>query len=315
MIILKTLPPGRMLEACHLCPRHCGINRLEGQTGFCRAAALPRVALACLHHWEEPCLSGTKGSGTVFFSRCNLACRFCQNYEISQEGTGLEISVHRLAAIFCEQQNRGAHNLNLVTPTPYVPQILMALKSARDSGLSLPVVYNTSGYDTVETINMLSGWVDIFLPDLKFFSRSLSERYSLAPDYFDCAVAAIHAMIKQTGPCVFDSDGLLRRGVLIRHLVLPGQTADSRRVLAAIREQFGPDTWFSLMNQYTPQPAAMNFPELRRRVTAQEYSGLIDYALSLGLENGFIQESGTASDQFIPLFDLKGVGAENAPSE
>ena len=299
-----------MLRSCRLCPRRCGANRTQGCTGFCRAGALPRVALASLHHWEEPCISGTRGSGTVFFSRCNLACMFCQNHDISQSDKGSDIKVARLAEIFLEQQERGAHNLNLVTPTPYVPQIIEALSLARRSGFSLTVVYNTSAYETLETIESLRGWVDVFLPDLKYHSDDLAKLLSQAPDYFFHAIEAIQAMINQTGPCVFDTEGFLRSGVLIRHLALPGQGSDSRKVLSAIRERFGPDVWFSLMNQYTPQPRMKAFPELQRRLTEEEYDDLIDYALSLGLENGFIQEAGAASEQFIPAFDLTGISAK-----
>jgi putative pyruvate formate lyase activating enzyme len=299
-----------MLRSCRLCPRGCGVNRLAGETGFCRAGALPRVALAALHHWEEPCISGTRGSGTVFFSRCNLACVFCQNHDISQTGTGRDISVDRLADIFLEQQERGAHNLNLVTPTPYVPQIIAALARARRSGFSLPVIYNTSAYDSTETIEELRGWVDVYLPDLKYCADDLAVRLSRAPGYFLHATRAIQAMIDQTGPGVFDAEGLLSRGVMIRHLALPGQEADSRQVLHAIRERFGPDVWFSLMNQYTPQPGTEAFPELGRRLADDEYDGLIGYALSLGMENGFVQEPGAASEQYIPVFNLKGVITE-----
>jgi putative pyruvate formate lyase activating enzyme len=295
------------LHSCRLCPRSCGVDRTAGQTGFCRAGALPRVALASLHQWEEPCLSGTRGSGAIFFSRCNLACVFCQNHPISQQDRGADISIDRLAAVFLEQQHRGAHNLNLVTPTPYVPQIIAALSLARESGFTLPVVYNTSAYDNPETIEMLRGWVDIYLPDLKYCDDALAVRYSRAPGYFSHALRAIDAMIRQVVDCVFDDEGLLQRGVLIRHLALPGQAEDSRRILRAIRENFGPDIWFSLMNQYTPQPGLADFPELAHPLTAAEYEGLIDFALSLGLENGFIQEGGAASESFIPFFNLDGV--------
>lgn len=299
-----------LLRVCRLCPRMCGADRSHGETGFCRTGAMPRVALVSLHHWEEPCISGARGSGTVFFSGCNLACVFCQNHEISQGDQGADVSVDRLAAIFLEQQGRGAHNLNLVTPTPYVPQIIAALDIARKSGFHLPVIYNTSAYETVETIEMLAGWVDVYLPDLKYHSNDLATRYSHAPDYFAHALPAIQAMMDQTGPCVFDDEGLLRRGVLIRHLALPGQSADSRRVLTAIQERFGPDIWFSLMNQYTPQPGTEAFPELQLRLTEEEYDDLIEYALSLGLENGFIQEPGSASEDYIPTFNLSNVAAE-----
>jgi len=302
-----------MLRSCRLCPRLCGADRAHGATGFCRAGLLPRVALASLHHWEEPCISGTRGSGTVFFSRCNLACVYCQNHDISQSDLGRDITPTRLSEIFLEQQERGAHNLNLVTPTPYVPQIIEALSIARRSGFALTVVYNSSAYETAEALESLRGWVDVFLPDLKYCSDELAVNLSQAPGYFPHANASIQAMINQTGPCVFDSDGLLRRGVLIRHLALPGQSADSRQVLNSICELFGKDAWFSLMNQYTPQPGLENFPELQRRLTDAEYDELIDHALSLGMENGFIQEAGAASEQFIPTFDLNGVSTGDTP--
>lgn len=304
---LATSRPSNALTHCRLCPRHCGADRSAGQIGFCRAGVLPRVALANLHLWEEPCISGTHGSGTVFFSRCNLRCIYCQNHDISQSDKGSDISVERLAEIFLELQGSGAHNLNLVTPTPYAAQIVEALSLARSSGFKLPVIYNTSAYETPETIELLRGWVDIYLPDLKYCSNDLAIKLSNAPDYFQHALAAIHAMANQVGECRFDSDGILLQGLIIRHLALPGHTDDSKRILRSLRDRFGPDIWFSLMNQYTPQPGAAAFPELNRSLSDSEYDDLIDYALSLGLENGFIQEPGAASGQFTPNFNLDGV--------
>ena len=301
-----------MLSACTLCPHQCGINRLAGETGFCRAGLLPRVALSGLHQWEEPCISGVRGSGAVFFTGCNLACSYCQNQRISQQDHGISVSLERLADIFLAQQTSGAHNLNLVTPTHYVPQIIAALELARQSGFSLPVVYNTSAYESAETIQALQGWVDIYLPDLKYCSDELAVSLSDAPDYFSHAMNAIGLMQAQVGPAEFDQDGILRRGVLIRHLALPGQAEDSQQVLAAIRQQFGVDAWFSLMNQYTPPTSPQPLPELHRRLSAAEYDMLIDYALSLGLENGFIQEAGAASEIFIPDFNLDGVTQKGA---
>ena len=295
-----------LLRSCTLCRRRCRVDRLAGETGFCRAGLLPRVALASLHHWEEPCISGTRGSGTVFFSGCNLSCLYCQNVQISRQDHGTLVSVERLAAIFCEQQEQGAHNLNLVTPTHYVPQILDALTLARRSGFSLPVVYNTSAYETTETIAVLHGWADVYLPDLKYHDDSLAIAFSAAPGYFAQATTVIRAMLEQTGPPVFDGEGLLRRGVLIRHLALPGHSGDSRAVLSSIRDLFGAETLFSLMNQYTPPPDCADYPELTRTLTAEEYQDLIDFALSLGLENGFVQEEGTSAESFIPHFDLSG---------
>ena len=302
----------KSLSACQLCPRQCGVNRLAGETGFCRAGLLPRVALASLHQWEEPCISGTRGSGTVFFTGCNLTCIYCQNQRISQQDFGDLISIERLAEIFLAQQMQGAHNLNLVTPTPYVPQIIAALDLARQAGLAVPVVYNTSAYESVETIQALQGWVDIYLPDLKYVSDVLALRLSQAPDYFFHAMNGIDLMQAQVGPAEFDRDGLLRRGVLIRHLALPGQAEDSQQVLAAIRTRFGSETWFSLMNQYTPPASPQPLPELHRQLSAAEYDTLIDYALSLGLENGFVQDDGSASEKFIPDFNLDGVTKKGA---
>jgi putative pyruvate formate lyase activating enzyme len=297
-----------------LCPHKCGVNRLAGETGRCRAGALPKVALASLHHWEEPCISGSRGSGAVFFSGCNLQCRYCQNQRISQQDFGESVSWERLAEIFLTQQTQGAHNLNLVTPSPYAPQIIAALELARKAGLTLPVVYNSSAFESPATLQALNGWVDIYLPDYKYFSDALALRLSGAPSYFTHATAAIREMQNQVGECEFTPDGLLRRGVLIRHLALPGQTEDSRRILAAIRDNYGKDSWFSLMNQYTP-PADVAMPlELARRLTNDEYGELIDFALSLGLENGFIQESGAASEKFIPNFNLDGITYRGASS-
>ena len=304
------LPSIELLASCRLCARRCGINRLAGETGFCRAGALPRLALASLHYWEEPCISGSRGSGTVFFSRCNLACVYCQNHDISQNDQGIEVSVERLAEIFLEQQQQGAHNLNLVTPTPYVPQIIAALSIARGGGLDIPVIYNTSAYETLETVAVLRGWIDVYLPDLKYCDDDLALHYSNAPCYYSHALQSIQAMRDQVGECLFDADGIIRRGVLIRHLALPGCAADSRAVLDALLFHFGPSVWFSLMGQYTPQPGTAEIPDLHRRLSEDEYTGLIDYALSLGIENGFVQEEGSASAQYIPKFNFKGVIAK-----
>jgi putative pyruvate formate lyase activating enzyme len=275
---------------------------LAGQTGFCGAGRDARVALASLHQWEEPCLSGRRGSGTVFFSRCNLRCVFCQNHVISQEGTGKDLSIERLGEIFCEQQARGAHNLNLVTPTPYVPQIIAALGIARAHGLSLPVVYNTNSYETPATIGALAGCVDIYLPDLKYSDGQIALKYSAAPDYFYHAAKAITAMVQQVGPPVFGNDGLMQRGVIIRHLLLPGLVEDSKRVVHYIHRTFGDAVYLSLMSQYTPVYQAAAFPEINQTVEPAEYAALVDYACSLGVTNGFAQEGGAAKESFIPEF-------------
>lgn len=299
------------LTSCTLCPRRCRVDRTQGAKGFCQAGVAPRVALACLHHWEEPCLSGTQGAGTVFFSHCPLRCCFCQNHQISHTGFGRDITIPRLAEIFLELERRGAHNIDLVTPTQYVPQIVAALATARERGLSLPVVYNSSGYENAATLDLLRGWVDIFLPDLKYYDDRYAMRYSQAPGYFSHASRAITKMVEMVGPPVFDARGMMQKGVIIRHLALPGLAADSRRLLDWLWHTFGHTVYVSLMNQYTPLHQAKAFPELDRTLTEEEYEQLVDYALSLGIENGFIQEGCTATAEFVPSFDLSGV----APTE
>jgi len=296
-----------LLKRCGLCPRGCGIDRLAGETGFCGAGRDARVALASLHQWEEPCLSGDRGSGTVFFSHCNLRCVFCQNHAISHDGAGKRISIKRLSEIFREQQTRGAHNLNLVSPTPYVPQILATIDCARARGFTLPVVYNTNSYETPATVSALAGYVDIYLPDLKYFDPQIAVKYSAAPDYFHHAAKAVEAMVKQAGPPLLGNDGLMRRGVIIRHLLLPGFLEDSKRIVEFIHRTFGDAVYLSLMSQYTPVYKAAEYPEINRTVEQTEYSTLVDYARSLGVSNGFIQEGGSAMESFIPEFDLRGV--------
>lgn len=295
------------LRECRLCPRECGARRLDGERGFCGADGTLRVARAALHHWEEPCISGERGSGTVFFSGCSLQCVFCQNYEISSHSAGKEIPVKRLAEIFLELQDKGAENINLVTPTHYVPQIIAALEAARDSGLLLPIVYNTSGYERVETLRLLDGLIDIYLPDFKYVSPAEAKRYSGAEDYFPVAAAALDEMVRQAGPAVFREDGMMERGVIVRHLMLPGLAEDTRAVIRYLYERYGDDIYLSLMNQYTPLPQVKAWPELDRKLTGEEYESAIQFALSLGLENGFIQEGGTAEESFIPPFDNEGV--------
>lgn len=300
-----------MLSSCTLCPRSCRVSRLAGETGFCRAGALPSVALVCRHRWEEPCLSGSRGAGTVFFANCNLSCVFCQNHAISQEGVGQEITVARLAAIFSEQQAAGAHNLELVTPTHYVPQILEALSLARQAGFSLPVVYNTNAYETVDTVALLASSIDIFLPDLKYFDDVHAGRYSAAPAYFAHASRAIARMALHAGPPVLGADGLMQKGVIVRHLALPGLTADSRRLLEWLWHTFGHSVYLSLMNQYTPLHRAAGYREINRRLTTWEYRKLVDYAENLGFENCYVQAGRTALADYVPAFNGDGVAGEN----
>ncbi len=297
------------LSDCTLCPRECHADRNAGQTGYCGQTAQLTAARAALHFWEEPCLSGTNGSGAVFFSGCNLRCIYCQNYEIAQGQSGREITTPRLTDIFLELQEKGAHNINLVTPSHFVPQIITALRTAKKQGLSIPVIYNTSGYEKAETLRLLDGLVDIYLPDLKYCDTALSGRYSHAPDYFEKAAAAITEMVRQVGVPLFvdGEDSLMLRGVIVRHLLLPGCGRDSRRVLRYLHETFGNDIYVSIMNQYTPLSQVSGIPALNRRVSDEEYGRVVDYAIRIGIENGFIQEGETASESFIPPFDYEGI--------
>ena len=295
---------------CDLCPRKCLVDRKKGEKGICGQTENLKVARAALHFWEEPCISGDAGSGAVFFSGCPLHCVFCQNENIANGTVGKEISVERLAEIFLELQEKGANNINLVTPGHFVPQITKALDLAKQEGLKLPIVYNTSSYETVETIKRLEGYVDIYLPDFKYMSPVLSKKYSHAPDYAEVAKAAIAEMVRQTGKAVFvngDEDNLILRGTIVRHLTLPGCMEDSMQILKYLHETYGDMIYISIMNQFTPLSNLEKYPELNRRITDVEYETLVDYAIDIGIENGFIQEGNTAEESFIPAFDCEGV--------
>lgn len=325
-------------SCCRLCPRRCGVNRLAGETGYCGQTAQLKAARASLHMWEEPCISGAVGSGTVFFSGCNLRCCYCQNHDIALGQTGREITPRRLAEIFLELQQKGAANLNLVTPTHFIPLIIPALQQARSEGLTLPVVYNCGGYEDPEALRLLEGLIDIYLPDLKYCSPDLGRRYSHAEDYFERAKAALAEMFRQVGKPLFEEDGvsarfvpshaasdlsvspaggatpvypadtpLLRRGMIVRHLVLPGQIKDTKKILHYLHDAYGSDIYVSVMCQYTPLPQVAHIPELNRRVTAEEYDRVVDYCLRLGMENVYIQEGDVAEESFIPPFDLSGL--------
>lgn len=319
-----------MNTSCTLCPRNCGIDRTKGLTGFCRQTDKIKIARAALHMWEEPCISGTNGSGTVFFSGCTLRCVYCQNVSIASGNTGKIISGERLSEIFLELQAQGASNINLVTPSHFVPQIATALERAKMQGLTLPIVYNTGSYEQVETLKKMEGLVDVYLPDLKYFSQALSLRYSHAADYFSVASRAIAEMFRQVGTPVFEeneetanpksfscpSDNsfsdyetipLMTRGIIVRHLVLPGCTEDSKKIIKYLYETYENDIFVSIMNQFTPVTDLTSFPELNRRITQKEYDTVVDYAINLGVENGFIQDGDTAVESFIPPFDLTGV--------
>ncbi len=293
---------------CVLCPRMCHANRLAGRIGYCRETAELVAARAALHMWEEECISGKAGSGTVFFSGCNLGCIFCQNHNISQAKAGKVISVGRLSEIFLELQGQGANNINLVTPTHYVPQIIEALNLAKGQGLNIPIVYNTSGYERVDTLRMLKGYVDIYLPDFKYMDERLAGEYSQAPDYPVYAKQALEEMVSQTGEFKMDeTTGLLQRGVVVRHLVMPGHVKNSKEVIRYLYNTYGNRILISIMNQYTPMSQVENHALLGRRVTKREYEKVVDYALELGVECGYIQEGKAARQSFIPEFDGEGV--------
>ena len=297
-----------LLKECRLCPRECGVNRLEGQRGRCGAVGeTVKVARAALHYWEEPCISGSRGSGAVFFSYCPLGCVYCQNREISRGDAGKEIAVSRLAEIFLELQGKQAHNINLMTPTHYVPQIILALREAKEKGLSIPVVFNCGGYEKPETLKLLEGLVDVWLPDFKYVSTEHAAKYSGAADYLENAKAALSEMVRQAGKPVFDIHGIMTRGVIVRHLVLPGMSKESKKILRYLHRTYGDRIYLSIMSQFTPLENVRDYPEIDRTVTESEYENLLDFAVNIGIENAYIQEGGTADESFIPPFDCEGV--------
>ena len=295
-----------MKNGCSLCPRNCMIDR-EVTSGYCGVKHTLRVARAALHFWEEPCISGEEGSGAVFFTGCNLRCVFCQNYHIARAEQGKEISIARLSEIFLELQSQKANNINLVTATHYVPQVVEALKIAKKNGLSIPVVYNCGGYENADTLRMLEGLVDIYLPDFKYLDSERAGKYSHAKDYPEIAKSALSEMVRQQPVPEFDERGIMKRGVIVRHLMLPGGIKDSKNVVKYLYDTYGNQIYLSLMNQYTPLPHVADYPEINRKLKKFEYDRLVDYAISLGVENGFIQEGETAVESFIPAFTNEGV--------
>ena len=293
---------------CRICPRQCGVDRTGTQRGKCRVGDAPILARAALHAWEEPCLSGTRGSGTVFFSGCSLGCAFCQNREIAGGESGIAVSAERLVEILCELQAAGAHNINFVTPTHYAPILRDVIPDARRAGLTLPIVYNCGGYESVETLRSLRGLIDIYLPDFKYADPNLAARYSTAPDYPEVARAALEEMVAQCGEPMLDGEGIMHRGVIVRHLMLPHAYRNSHDVLKYLATTYGERIYISLMNQYTPMSGiAARFPELGDTVPAKDYRRLVAYAIRLGVTQAFVQEEGTVSESFIPPFDLSGV--------
>ena len=290
---------------CTLCPRNCGVDR-DQELGVCQVSSTVKVARAALHFWEEPCISGEKGSGAVFFSGCPLHCVFCQNEEISHGKVGQEITVERLSLIYLELQSQGANNINLVTGTHYIPAIVESVKQARKQGLLIPIVYNTSGYETVESLRMLEGIVDVYLPDFKYWDGSLAREFSHAEDYPEVAKMAISEMVRQCPTPKFDANGFIQSGVIVRQLLLPGHVNDSKAIIQYLYDTFSDNIYISMMSQYTPMPQiADKYQSLNRRVTKREYDSVVDYAISLGVENAFIQDRKVAKDSFIPTFGNK----------
>lgn len=288
---------------CNICPRRCGADRENGRLGFCGASNKIRIARAALHFWEEPCLSGANGAGTVFFSYCNMKCVYCQNYRISTRGAGHEVSIGELAEIFLDLQSQGANNIDLVTPTHYALDIAEAVKKAKDSGLHIPVLYNCGGYESVETLKRLEGLIDIYMPDMKYYRDKYAVKYSSAPKYFETACAALEEMYRQTGAVVLDENGIMQSGVIVRHMMLPGLMLDTKKIMDYLFDTYGNNIYISLMSQYTPLKNVERFPELNRKIDMKKYNSIVDYCMNRGMENVFIQEGSAAKESFIPCFE------------
>ena len=293
-----------LLRKCEMCPHRCKIDRTQNQIGRCKSKHTVKVAIASIHNYEEPCISGKNGSGTVFFSNCNLSCKFCQNYEISQQGLGKEITIERLSKIFLEQQSKGAHNINLVSPTSYAYQIIEAIKIAKKNGLEIPIIYNTNGYEKVETIKLLNGYNDVYLPDLKYAEDDLGKKYSNVDNYFEIATSAIKEMYNQVGENIYDEDGMIKRGMIIRHLVLPNHTENTKKVLTWINSNMPKNITVSVMAQYFPTYKAKEIEDINRKITKREYKKVEDFLYSLDLENGYIQECGKNEEIYVPKWEI-----------
>lgn len=291
---------------CNLCPRNCNVDR-NNSLGFCKANNKIKVARCALHYYEEPSISGKQGSGAVFFSNCNLKCCFCQNYNISTKQKGIEISIDRLSEIFIELQEKGANNINLVTPTMYINQIKDAIVKAKNKGLKIPIIYNSSGYEKTESLKLLDGLIDIYMPDFKYYSNSSSFKYSKCKDYVENTKEAIDEMYRQVGKNKFNKDGIMIKGLIVRHLLLPNLEKETKEILKYLYNKYNNNIYISIMNQYTPLENVKNYPEINRKITQEEYNNIINYAIELGIENAYIQEDGTQSDSFIPEFDYTGV--------
>ena len=290
------------LECCTICPHNCKINRTKNP-GRCKSTDKIKIALYSIHNFEEPCISGEKGSGTIFFSNCNMNCVFCQNYEISQLGRGKEITIEELANVMIKQQERNVQNINLVTPTSYALHIVEAIKIARKKGLEIPIVYNTNGYESVETLKLLEGCVDIYLPDLKYYYDDLAKKYSKVDNYFEIATKAIQEMYRQVGTPVLDENGVMKKGLMIRHLILPNEVQNSKKVLKWIKENIDSNVYVSIMAQYFPTYKAKEIPEIARKITKEEYEKVENYLYELDLENGYIQELGEHEEEYVPTWE------------
>lgn len=289
------------LECCTICPHNCKINRTKNP-GRCKSTDKIKIALYSIHNFEEPCISGEKGSGTIFFSNCNMNCVFCQNYEISQLGRGKEITIEELANVMIKQQERNVQNINLVTPTSYALHIVEAIKIARKKGLEIPIVYNTNGYESVETLKLLEGYVDIYLPDLKYYYDDLAKKYSKVDNYFEIATKAIQEMYRQVGTPVLDENGVMKKGLMIRHLILPNEVQNSKKVLKWIKENIDSNVYVSIMAQYFPTYKAKEDKYLNRKLTNKEYSKIEQYLYLLDIENGYMQDLGKHEEEYVPDF-------------
>ena len=290
------------LECCTICPHNCKINRTKNP-GRCKSTDKIKIALYSIHNFEEPCISGEKGSGTIFFSNCNMNCVFCQNYEISQLGRGKEITIEELANVMIKQQERNVQNINLVTPTSYALHVIEAIKIARKKGLKIPIVYNTNGYESVETLKLLEGYVDIYLPDLKYYYDDLAKKYSKVDNYFEIATKAIQEMYRQVGTPVLDENGVMKKGLMIRHLILPNEVQNSKKVLKWVKENIDSNVYVSIMAQYFPTYKAKEIPEIARKITKEEYEKVENYLYELDLENGYIQELGEHEEEYVPRWE------------
>lgn len=294
------------INKCDICPHNCKVNR-ENQIGKCKGTDKPKLALSSLHFFEEPCISGENGSGTIFFSNCNLKCVFCQNHQISNEGFGVEISIEKLAEIFMKQQENNANNINLVSPTIYAYQIKQSIILAKEKGLHIPIIYNSSGYEKVETLKELEGYIDVYLPDFKYSNNKLGEKFSKVKNYYDVCLPAIKEMYRQVGAPVLDENGIIKKGLIIRHLILPNNVGNTKNVIKAIKENLPSDVYVSIMAQYFPTGEAKNIPELNRKISKEEYAEIEKYIYEQNIENGYMQDLGEHEEEYVPKFDLSGI--------